>query len=86
MPTKSLKSRTLRQSFVVFFPIIIAIIIVLGVAFFTEESETQEEAKEVTGIDARDSTMQMVFLLAIAFAITFTAFLLLIPGLIRKRR
>ena len=86
MPHRTLKSKFLRTSFVVGFPILLAIVIIFGSLVLFASNEQREETKEATGIDFQKSAGEMLILLAITFAILFIGFLLIIPGIIRKRR
>jgi len=86
MPARSLKARTVRNAFIIGFPLVMALILLFGAFVLLEDEEARERSKEATGIDFNESAAQMIALLAISFAILCVAFILIVKGLMRTQR
>jgi hypothetical protein len=76
----------MRRGFIVAFPLLLAIVLIFGSLALLEDDESNQRTKEATGIDINESVAQMIILLAIAFAILFAAFILVVSGFMRSQR
>ncbi|MHA2273050.1 MAG: hypothetical protein ACXACI_14390 [Candidatus Hodarchaeales archaeon] len=86
MTARSTTRRLMRRGFIVAFPLLLAIVLIFGSLALLEDDESNQRTKEATGIDINESVAQMIILLAIAFAILFAAFILVVSGFMRSQR
>ncbi|MFW9916465.1 MAG: hypothetical protein ACFFGZ_12740 [Candidatus Thorarchaeota archaeon] len=86
MPTRSITRKFLQRGFIIAFPALIAVVLIFGSLALLGDDEANERTKEATGIDFNEAAAQMIILLAVAFAVLFAAFILIVSGFMRTRR
>jgi hypothetical protein len=86
MTTRSTTRKLVRRGFIIAFPVLIAVVLIFGSLVLLEDDEANERTKEATGIDFNEAAAQMIILLAIAFAVLFAAFILVVSGFMRTHR